>query len=93
MGRKFAVLDLLTFTASGYYLIAHGVDYVAWPRLSPLTDTINYSGKGYFSGKRGRGFAGSHASTMGGKHKQLAVATHNEKGERDIETAGKKRVD
>lgn len=77
----------------------HGIDYVAWPRLRPLTETINYSGKGHFSGRRGRGFAASGGGQIGGKNKQLAVQTHSDKVEKDMETGhtaalpGKKRVD
>lgn len=96
--------NLLLFLASGYYLVSHGVDYVAWPRLRPLTDTINYSGKGYFSGRHGRGFAASGGHKIGGKHKRLEVAhTSDVKGEKekDMEIGqaaaaaapGKKRVD
>ena len=38
------------------FIIAHGVSYVSWPRLIPLTDTIYYDGPGYRSGDRGKGF-------------------------------------
>ena len=76
---------------AGYYLVAHGIDYVAWPRLQPLTDTINYSGKGFFSGQHGRGFAASGGRKVGGKHKQLMTIQHggnsNEKGDADMEMA------
>jgi len=41
-----------------YYITAHGVDYVAWPRLNSLNEVIAYSGKGYESKKHGRGPAG-----------------------------------
>jgi hypothetical protein len=33
----------------------NGVDYVSWPRLIPLTDEIEYTGRGSTSTKRGRG--------------------------------------
>ncbi|CAD6582654.1 MAG: hypothetical protein CYPHOPRED_002091 [Cyphobasidiales sp. Tagirdzhanova-0007] len=99
--RTIFLLSVLVEAGSGYYLVAHGVDYVAWPRLQPLTDTINYQGKGFSSGRHGRGFA------AGGNHKlsQLAAQGGGEKGEKDMEmahahpvagggaVAGKKRVD
>jgi len=102
----FLLFNLALFLGSGYYLVSHGVDYVAWPRLRPLTDTINYSGKGYFSGRHGRGFAASGGHKVGGKNKRLEVAHSVDLGakgekEKDMEIGqaaaaaapGKKRVD
>lgn len=39
-----------------FFISAHGVAYVSWPRLVSLTDLINYSGPGYIGTRRGRGF-------------------------------------
>ncbi|KAL6299034.1 SacI homology domain-containing protein [Sparassis latifolia] len=38
------------------FVFAHGIDYVNWPRLNPLTGIIFYEGPGYRSGHRGKGF-------------------------------------
>ncbi|KAF9817501.1 hypothetical protein IEO21_03352 [Rhodonia placenta] len=43
-------------TLSLIFIFAHGVEYVSWPRLVPLTDIIYYSGPGFRSGNRGKGF-------------------------------------
>ncbi|KAI0735477.1 SacI homology domain-containing protein [Earliella scabrosa] len=37
------------------FIFIHGIDYVNWPRLVPLTDIIYYDGPGYRSGHRGKG--------------------------------------
>jgi hypothetical protein len=41
---------------STIFMFIHGLDYVAWPRLLPLTETIHYSGPGFRSGHHGTGF-------------------------------------
>ena len=33
----------------------HGIEYVNWPRLQPLTDVIYYEGPGFRSGRKGMG--------------------------------------
>lgn len=33
----------------------HGIEYVAWPKLLPLTDVIHYDGPGFRSGHAGKG--------------------------------------
>ena len=37
------------------FIFIHGIEYVNWPRLQPLTDIIYYEGPGYRSGHRGKG--------------------------------------
>lgn len=37
------------------FIFAHGMEYVAWPRLNPLTDVINYDGPGLRAKGKGRG--------------------------------------
>ncbi|CCM01619.1 uncharacterized protein FIBRA_03680 [Fibroporia radiculosa] len=39
------------------FVFAHGIDYVNWPRLVPLTEIIYYNGPGYRSGNNGKGFS------------------------------------
>ncbi|OCH96696.1 hypothetical protein OBBRIDRAFT_830093 [Obba rivulosa] len=49
---------LLWFTIlalSLVFIFAHGIEYVNWPRLLPLTDIIYYEGPGFRSGHRGKG--------------------------------------
>ncbi|EMD41635.1 hypothetical protein CERSUDRAFT_128571 [Gelatoporia subvermispora B] len=46
----FAILAL-----SLVFIFAHGIEYVNWPRLLPLTDIIYYEGPGFRSGHRGKG--------------------------------------
>lgn len=55
---------LLSGVAVFYYITAHGVDYVAWPRLNQLGEVINYSGKGFESARRGRGPASFHGKAL-----------------------------
>lgn len=80
-------LDVLVLLGAMYYITAHGVDYVAWPRLQPLSDTINYAGKGYSSGRRGRGFASSAGKTFKPLHKQVQNSGHSLDHGRDMELA------
>ena len=50
---------LLWFTLlalSLVFIFAHGIEYVNWPRLVPLTHIINYDGPGFRGGQRGKGF-------------------------------------
>ena len=37
------------------FIVVHGVSYVNWPKLIPLTDIIEYSGPGTKTSKNGRG--------------------------------------
>lgn len=38
------------------FIFAHGIEYVSWPRLVPLTSTIYYNGPGFRSANKGKGF-------------------------------------
>lgn len=42
-------------TAALMFMFIHGIDYVSWPRLIPLTDVIYYNGPGFRSGDHGKG--------------------------------------
>jgi len=54
------------------FILIHGIDYVAWPRLNPPTDIIYYTGPGYRSGHHGKGLNGQaelswkHSKGLGG---------------------------
>ena len=43
------------------FIIAHGIDYVAWPRLNPPSAVLYYDGPGFRSGRHGRGLSTSQA--------------------------------
>lgn len=83
----FLYFDVAVLIATTYYITAHGVDYVAWPRLQPLSDTINYTGKGYSSGRRGRGFASSSTKAFKPLHKQVQKSGHSVDNGREMELA------
>ncbi|KAF9535466.1 inositol/phosphatidylinositol phosphatase [Crepidotus variabilis] len=42
------------------FMVVHGVDYVAWPRLNPLTEIIYYNGPGFRSAHHGKGLGGKN---------------------------------
>ncbi|KAK1229807.1 Phosphoinositide phosphatase sac1 [Marasmius sp. AFHP31] len=47
------------------FIFIHGILYVSWPRLIPLTDTIYYDGPGFRSARHGMGLSGE--MSIGGK--------------------------
>ncbi|KAF9458360.1 inositol/phosphatidylinositol phosphatase [Collybia nuda] len=55
------------FTVALLFILFHGIDYVSWPRLLPLTDVIFYSGPGFRSAHNGKGFKGGQGQTALGK--------------------------
>jgi hypothetical protein len=55
------------------FIIIHGIDYVSWPRLIPLTDIIYYNGPGFRSGHHGKGLGGVDGPSWN-KSKLLASA-------------------
>lgn len=40
------------------FILVHGIDYVAWPKLNPPTDVIHYQGPGFRSAHHGKGIRG-----------------------------------
>lgn len=52
------MLWITLLTVSVGFVIVHGIDYVSWPRLLPLTDIIFYTGPGFRSGHHGKGVKG-----------------------------------
>ncbi|KZO96288.1 inositol/phosphatidylinositol phosphatase [Calocera viscosa TUFC12733] len=86
---------LLAFLAS-YFIAAHGVSYVNWPRLTPPLDTLTYAGPGFKSPRHGRGDIGVPLPVP------LGLAAQKEKGRgrlnsavrvEEMEMGGKKRTD
>lgn len=83
--RSLLLVSFVLLALTAYYLVSHGVDYVAWPRLNPLTETINYSGKGYESGSHGRGWRAVK--------KTVAKGLKEKPDGGEMELGQKKRVD
>lgn len=52
--RKLTLLSLALLLLSFNYITTRGISYVSHPRLVLIDDVLNYSGKGYESGRRGR---------------------------------------
>ncbi|TEB24153.1 hypothetical protein FA13DRAFT_1797518 [Coprinellus micaceus] len=48
------LLWLSIFATAVAFIIIHGIQYVSWPRLNPLTDIIYYNG-GFRSAHNGKG--------------------------------------
>ncbi|KAF8168250.1 inositol/phosphatidylinositol phosphatase [Crassisporium funariophilum] len=54
--------SLLAMAAT--FMLIHGIDYVAWPRLNPPTDIIYYTGPGYRSAHHGKGLNGKSEPSL-----------------------------
>lgn len=83
------------------YILGHGVEYVAWPRLNPPTDFLFYDGPGFKSGNRGKGFKipfnldkrlVKGGIKIGGAYTNL-TAQHRHSKTEEIEMGIKKRLD
>ncbi|PFH46638.1 hypothetical protein AMATHDRAFT_69424 [Amanita thiersii Skay4041] len=86
------VLWFFILALSLTFILAHGVDYVSWPRLNPPTNIIYYNGPGYRSGHHGKGVQGK----FGKLNVQVGSWLANGKGKGDEIEMGvlsKKRVD
>lgn len=81
------------------FIFMHGIDYVNWPRLLPLTDIIYYDGPGFRSHRHGMGLglpalekikagAAAQAKSMGEQHRRV-----KSKRLEEIEMGTKERVD
>lgn len=44
---KVLLLSLILAAAASLHMFNNGIDYVAWPRLVVLDETLNYAGKGF----------------------------------------------
>ncbi|KAF8898432.1 SacI homology domain-containing protein [Infundibulicybe gibba] len=92
----FFMLWFSLLSLSMVFIIAHGIDYVSWPRLVPPTDSIYYSGPGYRSGHHGMGFKAG-AGILGGLSAKLVDQATKPMGHRvpieEVEMGVKKRVD
>ncbi|KAG7099546.1 hypothetical protein E1B28_001380 [Marasmius oreades] len=73
------------------FIVIHGILYVSWPRLIPLTNVIYYSGPGYRSGRHGMGLSGEMSITSGKSAKYLNSGRRRAHSKAGIEEG--KRVD
>ena len=79
-------------------MFVHGIQYVSWPRLIPLTDVIYYNGPGYRSARHGMGIGLlAHAFDMlrsaGAKLVSAGELKRGAGRMEEIEMGTKKRVD
>ena len=95
------VYFLLWFTIFGIslsFILAHGIDYVSWPRLISLSSIIHYSGPGYRGGHHGKGLSipALDMTQLKTKTKAKMLARTHKRGMSsagEIEMGTKKRVD
>ena len=52
--RKLSLASIVVLALTFNFITARGIDYVSRPKLVSLDDVLNYNGKGYESGRRGR---------------------------------------
>ena len=84
------LLWCLIFFLSFFYIRAHGVEYVSWPRLNPLDDVIYYDGPGFRSRK-----APSHPAHQPAVARGKLTSKPQRVGQEEIEMGhyGKQRTD
>lgn len=95
------ILWCTLFIIALLFIGVHGIAYVSWPRLVPLTDLINYSGPGYIGKRRGRGLgfgpgkviSDSLMGTKGGVAAAIRKRVLAPSQEIELGTLEKKRVD
>ncbi|KAI0274857.1 SacI homology domain-containing protein [Gloeopeniophorella convolvens] len=80
---------------SAVFVYFHGIDYVAWPRLLPVTDIIHYDGPGFRSGHHGTGFGLNFGKLKSEANAQWMArgARRSDKQMEEIELGAKRHVD
>lgn len=80
---------------STFFIIIHGLDYVAWPRLLPLTEAIHYNGPGLRSSHHGTGFGLDFGKLKSGANTQWVTRgmRRSDKQMEEIELGAKRHVD
>ena len=79
---------------STIFMFIHGLDYVAWPRLLPLTDIIHYNGAGFRSGHHGTGFGIDFNKLRSGANAQWVTrGIRSDMQMEEIELGAKRHVD
>ncbi|KAJ3499855.1 hypothetical protein NLJ89_g10049 [Agrocybe chaxingu] len=82
------------FAISMVFILIHGIDYVAWPRLNPPTEIIYYNGPGYRSGHNGKGLNGKEEPSWKKKKWLTSGSRRTKSGVEEVELGTlKKRVD
>ncbi|KAI0322321.1 SacI homology domain-containing protein [Amylostereum chailletii] len=83
------------FGSSLAFIFVYGIDYVAWPRLLPPTDTINYNGAGFRSGQKGKGLGVDIGKLKEGANAQWMAhgARRPDKQMEEIELGTKRHLD
>ena len=87
------VLWMTLVLLSLVFIFIHGIEYVNWPRLLPLSDIVHYDGPGFRSGNHGKGVGiPAFDSRYAGK---IAAKTHKRSGSKleEIEMGTKSRLD
>ncbi|TFK41302.1 inositol/phosphatidylinositol phosphatase [Crucibulum laeve] len=76
------------------FMLIHGIDYVAWPRLIPPTDVIYYNGPGFRSARNGMGLNPKVAGELGKQHNLWLGSGRVRTATEEVEMGTiKKRVD
>ena len=74
------------------FIFIHGIEYVNWPKLLPLSDIVHYDGPGFRSGHNGKGMGipaldSRSASRVAAQHKRALSKLE------EIEMGTKSRLD
>jgi len=80
---------------STMFIFVHGLDYIAWPRLLPLTEAIHYNGAGFRSGQHGTGFGLDFGKLRSGANAQWVTRgiRRSDMQMEEIELGSKRHVD
>ncbi|KAI9511793.1 SacI homology domain-containing protein [Russula earlei] len=80
---------------STIFILIHGLDYVAWPRLVPPTEAIHYHGAGFRSGRHGTGFGLDFGKLKSGADAQWVTRgiRRSDTQMEEIELGSKRHVD
>jgi phosphatidylinositol 4-phosphatase len=80
---------------STVFILIHGLDYVAWPRLLPPTEAIHYNGPGFRSGRHGTGFGLDFGKLKSGANAQWMTRgmRRSDMQMEEIELGAKRHVD
>ena len=88
------LLWFTVFTLSIVFIFAHGIEYVNWPRLLPLSDIVHYDGPGFRSGHKGKGLGIAAFDSRSAKPLVATKTRRRAPGKlEEIEMGTKSRVD
>jgi phosphatidylinositol 4-phosphatase len=74
------------------FIFIHGIEYVNWPRLLPLSDIVHYDGPGFRSGHNGKGLG---KPSLDSAQDEKAFSKRRRAGSRlgEVEMGEKQRTD